>query len=104
MSALDKISSVDMLERLITNDRRWTWILDEWEASSDETLLSLAETVRRFRANFVTETATLVSKLLGDISGPEDVKRATQEQEREPEPSPDGSLSSWQSAGSSDDD
>ena len=45
-----------------------TWILDEWEASDDETFLSLAETVRRFRQNFVKETATLISKLLGNIS------------------------------------
>ena len=41
MSALDKLSSVDMLEALITQDPRWCWILDEWEASSDEKLLSL---------------------------------------------------------------
>ena len=49
MSTLDNISSVDMLECLITKDPRWCWILEEWEASSDEQLLALSETVHRFR-------------------------------------------------------
>ena len=77
MSALDNISSVDMLECLITKDPRWCWILEEWEASSDDKLLSLSETVHRFRENFVKETANLVSKALGDIEGPNDVKKYT---------------------------
>ena len=56
--------------------------------------------VHRFRENFVKETANLVSKVLGDIEGPDDVKkykeRAASEgiDTREPEPSPDGSLAS----------
>ena len=41
MSTLDNISSVDMFESLITKDPRWGWILEEWEASSDEKLLTL---------------------------------------------------------------
>eukprot|EP01046_Picozoa_sp_COSAG06_P080266 COSAG06_NODE_27583_length_590_cov_1.050916_1_plen_96_part_01 len=64
-----------MLEALITKDSRWCWILEEWEASSDEELLTLSETVHRFRENFVRETASLVSKVLGDIEGPDDVKK-----------------------------
>ena len=75
MSTLDNISSVDMLECLITKDPRWSWILEEWEASSDEKLLTLSETVHRFRENFVKETANLVSKVLGDVEGPADVKK-----------------------------
>lgn len=98
MSTLDNISSVDMFESLITNDPRWSWILDEWEVSTDEKLLSLAETVRRFRENFVKETANLISKLLGDIESPEDVRKYTERaaceglDTREPEPEPDGSA------------
>eukprot|EP01043_Picozoa_sp_COSAG02_P000430 COSAG02_NODE_7_length_64539_cov_120.393482_63_plen_191_part_00 len=53
MSTLDNISSVDMLESLITKDPRWTWILQEWEDSSDEKLLTLSETVHRFREMFI---------------------------------------------------
>ena len=100
MSTLDNISSVDMLEALITKDPRWCWILEEWTASSDEQLVQLSKTVHRFRENFVKETANLVSKVLGDIEGPEDVKkykeRAAHEgiDTREPEPSPDGSIAS----------
>ena len=45
MSTLDNISSVDMLESLITNDPRWSWILEEWESSSNKELVSLSETV-----------------------------------------------------------
>ena len=41
-SILDDISSVNMLESLITRDSRWEWILDEWESSSDEQLLGVA--------------------------------------------------------------
>ena len=98
MSALDNISSVDMLECLITKDPRWCWILEEWEASSDDKLLSLSETVHRFRENFVKETANLVSKALGDIEGPNDVKKYTEQaarediDTREPEPEPDGGI------------
>eukprot|EP01045_Picozoa_sp_COSAG04_P041895 COSAG04_NODE_12965_length_626_cov_0.700190_1_plen_123_part_00 len=83
MSTLDNISSVDMLECLITKDPRWCWILDEWEASSDDKLLTLSETVHRFRENFVKETANLVSKALGDIEGPNDVKKYTEQAARE---------------------
>eukprot|EP01043_Picozoa_sp_COSAG02_P027438 COSAG02_NODE_1620_length_11617_cov_3.185275_1_plen_95_part_00 len=92
MSTLGNISSVDMLECLITKDPRWSWVLDTWEESDDEQLLNLAETVHRFRANFVKETAGLVSKLLGDIKGPDDVKKYTERaasegiDTREPEP------------------
>ena len=68
----------------------------EWEASSDEKLLSLSKTVHRFCENFVKETTNLdlVSKVLGDIEGPDDVKkykeRAASEgiDTREPELSP----------------
>ena len=63
-SALDDISSVEMLESLITNDPRWAWILGAWEASADEEQVALARTVHRFRGNFVKETAGLVLKLL----------------------------------------
>ena len=66
-SALDDISSVEMLESLITNDPRWAWILGAWEASADDEQVALARTVHRFRSNFVKETAGLVLKLLGDI-------------------------------------
>ena len=96
MSTLDNISSVDMLECLITKDPRW--ILEEWEASSDEKLLTLSETVHRFRENFVKETANLVSKVPGDIEGPDDVKKykecaATEGIDtRQPEPEPDGGI------------
>ena len=69
-SALDDISSVEMLESLITNDPRWAWILGAWEASADEEQVALARTVHRFRGNFVKETAGLVLKVLGDIQGP----------------------------------
>lgn len=90
MSALDKISSVDLFEALITNDPRWTWILDDWEASCDENMLNLAQTVHRFRANFTEEMAGLISKLLGDIKGPGDMKSVVQEgvdaPDMEPEP------------------
>ena len=98
MSTLDNISSVDMLEALITKDPRWCWILEDWEASSDEQLLTLSETVHRFRENFVKETANLVSKVLGGIESPADVKkykeRAASEgiDTREPEPEPDGGI------------
>ncbi len=34
-SALDDISSVEMLESLITNDPRWAWILGAWEYRTD---------------------------------------------------------------------
>eukprot|EP01046_Picozoa_sp_COSAG06_P118386 COSAG06_NODE_65550_length_256_cov_1.687898_1_plen_47_part_10 len=44
-SALDDISSVEMLESLITNDPRWAWILGAWEASADEEQVALARTV-----------------------------------------------------------
>ena len=50
-SILDDISSVNMLESLITRDSRWEWILDEWESSDDEQLLGVAATVRRFLAS-----------------------------------------------------
>eukprot|EP01043_Picozoa_sp_COSAG02_P038385 COSAG02_NODE_2955_length_7670_cov_23.923656_2_plen_95_part_00 len=92
MSTLDNISSVDLFESLITKDPRWSWILEEWEASSDEQLLTLSDTVHRFRENFVKETAGLVSKLLGDIKGPDDIKKYTERvanegiDTREPEP------------------
>ena len=92
MSTLDNISSVDLFESLITKDPRWSWILEEWEASSDEQLLTLSETVHRFRENFVKVTAGLVSKLLGDIKGPDDIKKYTERaategiDTREPEP------------------
>ena len=79
-SALDDISSVEMLESLITNDPRWAWILGAWEASADEEQVALARTVHRFRGNFVKETAGLVLKLLGDIQGPDDVKNYTSSQ------------------------
>jgi hypothetical protein len=42
-----------MLEALITKDPRWCWILEEWETSSNKELVSLSETVHRFRENFV---------------------------------------------------
>ena len=99
-SALDDISSVEMLESLITNDPRWAWILGAWEASADEEQVALARTVHRFRGNFVKETAGLVLKLLGDIQGPDDVKKYTSSQAKsdacqtESEPSPDGSVCS----------
>ena len=35
MSALDNISSVDMLECLITKDPRWCWILEEGGENQD---------------------------------------------------------------------
>ena len=98
MSTLDNISSVDMFESLITKDPRWSWILEEWEASSDQKLLTLSETVHRFRENFVKETANLISKLLGDIESPDDVKKYTERaasegiDTREPEPEPDGNI------------
>ena len=79
-SALDDISSVEMLESLITNDPRWAWILGAWEASADEEQVALARTVHRFRGNFVKETAGLVLKVLGDIQGPDDVKKYTSSQ------------------------
>ena len=53
-SALDNISSVNLLESLITNDARWSWILDEWKASNDATQRDLAKRVERFRENFRT--------------------------------------------------
>jgi len=99
-SALDDISSVEMLESLITNDPRWAWILGAWEASADDEQVALARTVHRFRSNFVKETAGLVLKLLGDIQGPDDVKNYTSSQAKsdacqtESEPSPDGSVCS----------
>lgn len=75
-SVLDNISSVNLLESLITNDARWSWILDEWKASNDAvfdaTQRDLAKRVNRFRENFVSETPGLVAKLLGDIEGPDD--------------------------------
>ena len=66
-SILDDISSVNMLESLITRDSRWEWILDEWESSDDEQLLGVSATVHRFRASFVKETGGMLAKLLGDI-------------------------------------
>ena len=62
-SILDDISSVNMLESLITRDPRWEWILDEWESSSDEQLLGVVATVRRFRASFVKESGGMLAKL-----------------------------------------
>ena len=44
-SVLDNISSVNLLESLITNDARWSWILDEWKASNDATQRDLAKRV-----------------------------------------------------------
>ena len=100
-SVLDNISSVNLLESLITNDARWSWILDEWKASNDATQRDLAKRVDRFRENFVSETAGLIAKLLGDIEGPDDVKKYKQraadvgvQTDMEPEPSPDGSIAS----------
>ena len=95
-SVLDNISSVNLLESLITNDARWSWILDEWKASNDTTQRDLAKRVDRFRESFVSETAGLIAKLLGDIEGPDDVKRYKQRAadvgvrtDIEPEPSDD---------------
>eukprot|EP01046_Picozoa_sp_COSAG06_P037937 COSAG06_NODE_4329_length_4361_cov_5.874472_3_plen_118_part_00 len=84
-STLDDISSVEMLESLITNDPRWAWILGAWEASADDEQVALARTVHRFRSNFVKETVGLVLKLLGDIQGPDDVKNYTSIAEIVPE-------------------
>lgn len=103
MSTLDNISSVDMFESLITKDPRWSWIVEEWEASSDEKLLTLSETVHRFRENFVKETANLITKLLGDIESPDDVKKYTERAASEGidtrEPEPKLGEKSWESAG-----
>lgn len=99
-SVLDNISSVTLLESLITNDARWSWILDEWKASNNTTQRDLVKRVERFRESFVSETAGLIAKLLGDIEGPDDVKKYKERaaskgiDTREPEPSPDGSLAS----------
>ena len=64
-SVLDNISSVNLLECLITNDTRWSWILDEWKASNDATQRDLAKRVDRFRESFMSETAGLIA---GDLT------------------------------------
>ena len=111
-SILDSISSVDLLEALITNDTRWSWVLDDWKVSSSATQRDLAKRVERFRENFVNETAKIIAKLMGDIEGPDDVKKYKQcadagvQTDMEPEPSPDGSIASddeFQMAGDSSD-
>ena len=111
-SILDSISSVDLLEALITNDTRWSWVLDDCKVSSSATQRDLAKRVERFRENFVNETAKIIAKLMGDIEGPDDVKKYKQcadagvQTDMEPEPSPDGSIASddeFQMAGDSSD-
>jgi hypothetical protein len=58
-SALDNISSVNMLEMLITKDPRWSWIVGAWEQSEDESQRDLAKRVRAFRDDFLEKTAKL---------------------------------------------
>eukprot|EP01043_Picozoa_sp_COSAG02_P024242 COSAG02_NODE_1320_length_13269_cov_11.420058_4_plen_232_part_00 len=58
-SALDNISSVNMLEMLITQDPRWSWIVGAWEQSEDESHRDLAKRVKAFRADFLEKTAKL---------------------------------------------
>jgi len=103
-SALDNISSVNMLEMLITKDPRWSWVVGAWEKSEDETHRDLAKRVHAFRRDFLDKTAKLTLQVLGDISSPEDVAaylakakaegltEVEPEPERWPEPEPDGAC------------
>jgi hypothetical protein len=99
-SALDNISSVNMLEMLITKDPRWSWIVGAWEQSEDASHRDLARRVRAFRDDFLEKTAKLTLQVLGDISSPEDVAaylakaeaEGLAEVEPEPEPEPDGAC------------
>lgn len=103
-SILDDISSVQMLEMLITNDSRWSWVVTAWAKSSNAQQRDLAKRVRAFRADFLDKTAKLTLQLLGDISSPDDVQAYLAKAqadavnttepipEREPEPEPDGAC------------